>query len=170
MQKCVVSILRFRLWLRADVSEGYSEGPLLTQLGHSGRPALRNEPTASVRAIRNWWSASCRSGWKRTRRLRGRRGIGSCDQESQALAGTSPVCHDGVFLIGGMPWTGSRSTRTRLRRLRRQFRRPMCLPSNSRKGSHRPSPRTEVDPTRRWTETATREQPRRRRRCQCKSE
>ena len=48
--------------------------------------------------------------------------LNSCAQERQALATTSPVCHDSVsFLTGGMLWTSSMTSRTTLRRLQREF-------------------------------------------------
>src|SRR5438046_2679602 len=56
-----------------------------------------------------------------------------------------------------MLWTGSRPVRTTLRGLRREFRRSMCLPSNSHKGSHHPSLRTAVYPTWRSIGTGMRE-------------
>src|SRR5438105_3424508 len=62
-----------------------------------------------------------------------------------------------------MLWTGSKTSRTTLLGLRREFRRSMCLPSNSQKGSHQPSLRTAVYPTCRSIETGMRELLQRRR-------
>ena len=70
----------------------------------------------------------------------------------------------GYLYLGDILWTGSRTSRTVLRRVRRQFRQFMCPPSNSPQGSQHPSPRTAVYPTCRSIGTGMRELLQRRRR------